>query len=355
MRGEAALTLGMNMAYGLSLMAAATLMGSLMWPDDWPEFSVEWDPSSTDFGKLKIGKTRLGLFGDNGPYIRAIMQTVWPTKKSQAGRKRDVDYFSFDERSQPIKQLMRNKRAPLVDLLSKIWTGRTFYGGEAFPKDKSIKFHIGKEAYERFAPFFIAGAIEAGRNDGIPIGALAGIQEFFSGQALSYEPSTRSKLQITQDIAAINLHNKLWDDLTPRQQNRIYNQVPRMEELELQISKERGDLRPEQLDLSKSNRVARRITSAMPEDVRKELRATGVQIPGLGRTISKFYLNDARYATYQQYATQEIQKELTRRIEQSGYQRRTGKNRQDKLKDYISDAKTKASDRVMREIKRGQL
>jgi hypothetical protein len=294
MRWEMAQILGANLAYGAGLMAVASLIGSLFWPDDWPEFSVELDPTSTDFGKLKIGNARYGLFGDQGPYIRAIFQTIWPTKKSQAGRIRKVDYWSWDERSGPIKQLLRNKRAPLVDLVSKIATGRTFYGGEAFPKEQSKAFHATKEVYERLAPFWISGGIESGIENGVPIGALSAIQEWMSGQALSYEPSKRSQLQILEDVAALTAYNKLWDDLTLKQQERLYKGTPEMADLELQIAKERGDIRPEELDLSKSNRAARQITKAMPEDVRKELRSLGVQIPGLTRTLRKLYLNDKR-------------------------------------------------------------
>jgi hypothetical protein len=355
MRWEVAQILGADLAYGVALMGVATLIGARFWPDDWPEFSVEWDPSSTDFGKLKIGNARFGLFGDQGPYIRAIFQTIWPTKKSQAGRIRKVDYWSWDERSEPIKQLLRNKRAPLVDLVSKIATGTTFYGGEAFPQEQSKAFHATKETYERLAPFWFSGGIESAIDNGIPIGTVSALNEFFSGQSLSYEPSKRSQLQILEDVAALTAHNKLWDDLTLKQQEGLYKGTPEMADLELQIAKERGDIRPEELNLSKSNRVARQITKAMPEDVRKELRSLGVQIPGLTRTLRKLYLNDKRYAAYQKAVTAEIKKELTKRLSRPVYQTWSPKKKQEKLKEYITDAKTEAGDDIAREIKHGRL
>jgi len=373
MRGEVAKALSTYIGTGLMFLAAASMIAKWWGKDD----PVEWDTDSSDFGKIKIGNTRWDVYGDGGPYIRAMLQAWSGTKTNEAGRVTTKEGF---ERLDPFKQLLRNKRAPALDMFAKIWSGRNYYGGDAWAlpdydamrkegglkaefadwhekqmedRSKEIPFFISKEVYERYMPFFVQSTLEAAWFDGWPQALGAGTDEFFSGQALTYEPSTNSELQMLQDISATQEHDKLWDDLTPRQQERLYKDIPEMEQLEMKKASEK--MPPEEISLVKQNRAARRIFKAMPADVKKELNAAGVKISAPARKIGDFFLNDERYKAYEEYSRQEIEERLSKTISTIKWGRMDSVKRMKELKEDITKAKADARDRVLKEIKRDKL
>ena len=373
MRGEVAASLSTYIGTGLMYLAAASLLAK-WWNKEDP---VEWDINSSDFGKIRIGDTRWDVYGDGGPYIRAMLQAWAGTKKNQAGRVATKEGF---DKLDPFKQLLRNKRAPALDLFAKVWSGRNYYGGDAWAlpdydemrkeggtkewfadwhedqmedKGKEVGFFIGKEVYDRYMPFFIQGSLEAAWNDGWPQALGAGTDEFFSGQALSYKPSTNSELQMVQDIAATQEYDKVWDELTPKQQEKLYKQVPEMGELEMKKSAEK--LPPEEISLTKQNRAAKRIFRAMPDEVKKEMNAIGVKISAPSRKIGKFFLNESRYTAYEEYTRQEIEKQLSKKINTGRYKKMDRAKRMKELKEDISDAKADARKRLLKEINAGKI
>lgn len=373
MRTEVAATLGTYIGTAMLYLGAASMLARWWDLDD----VVEWDTDSSDFGKIKIGNTRWDVFGDGGPYIRAILQAWKGTKKNQAGRVTTREGF---EKLEPFKQLFRNKRAPAMDLFLKIWTGRNYYGGDAWalPDYESMRreggrkaeiadwhekfmesektevaFFISKEVYDRFMPFFIQSAAEAAWFDGWPQALGAGTDEFFSGQALTYEPSTSAELQIVQDVAATQEFDQLWDDLTPSQQAQLHSQIPEMERLEMKKASEK--LPPEEISLAKQNRAAKRIFKAMPDAVKKEMNAVGVRISAPSRKIGKFFLNEDRYKAYEDMVRQEVETSLSRRIETPRWETKSEVTRMKIMKDDIKRAKARATSRLLVAINRNKL
>ena len=115
-------------------------------------------------------------------------------------------------------------------------------------------------------------------NDGWPIGLWAGAEEFFSGSTLSYEPSDYTKMQLLQDQAAVCQYDKLWEDLSPTQQQRLRRAVPEIDEYEEKAAF--GRLPAEEISLSEQNKTAARITKALPRPVRDELDIAHVRVTG---------------------------------------------------------------------------
>ena len=333
MRIETAVSLAGYIGSGMLFMLAASFLARALDKED----PIEWDPRATDFGKIRIGDTRIDVYGDGGPYIRALVQLLYPAryakKKNQAGRLRRRP------RLEVLKQFVRNKRAPFFDLLGKVWSGRTYYGGPAWempdwaeikeeggikrmvakvgekvtePEAGRIASLIAREVYLKFAPFFAQSVIEASWHDGWPVGLAAGTDEFFSGQSLSYEPSIYAKVQMLQDISAVAKYDTLWDDLSPSKQKRLRKEVDEINVLEEQLAREKLPL--EEIDLREQNKVAERIRKSLPKEIRDELAPLGRRIiPGLSRRIgTDYWLNDKRYAQYEKLATSHIEKRLKR-------------------------------------------
>ena len=280
-----------------------------------------------------------------------------------------------------LKQFVRNKRAPIFDFIGKVWSGRTYYGGPAWempdwaeikeegglkrmvakagetitePKSGRIAFLVGRETLTKFAPFFVQSALEAAWHDGWPLALAAGTDEFFSGQALSYKPSTYAKMQMVQDISAVTQYDKLWDDLSPIQQQRLRKDVPEINALEERLSRERLPL--EEIDLREQNRVAERIYRGLPSEMRKALKDVGVRVSGLSRRLgTDFWLNDARYKAYENLAAQEIEDRLSKRMRSTRWSQYTPTQREHLIKADIDSAKARARAQVKLLMTRGKL
>jgi hypothetical protein len=330
---------------------------------------VEWDPRSSDFGKIKVQNTRVDVYGDGGPYIRAFMQMITQGKKNQAGRVR---------------------RGVGIEPAKMIWTQRNYYGGPAYAlpdwaelkEEGGLKYVVAKAGEKitepgpnlplvgmtpgelgffftrdllarPFVPFFVQGSLEAGWNDGWPLALWAGGEEFFSGTTLSYEPSNYSKAQMLQDQVAVAKHDKLWEDLSPRQQEKLRREVPEINEFEEKASFER--LPSEEVSLSEQNKAAKKITRAMPQNVRDELDAVQVRIPGLSRSWGDFWLNDKRYEEYQKETSEEIEKRLSRLVGMARWDKMPDEQKAKRLRTTIQDAKSKVRATLKRQMEKGEL
>jgi len=336
---------------------------------------IEWDPRATDFGKVRIGNTRIDVYGDGGPYIRALVQLTFAKKKNQAGRLRRRP------RLEVLKQFVRNKRAPFFDFVGKVWSGRTYYGGPAWeipdwakikeekglkqlvaragekvtePKAGRIAYLIARETAQKFTPFFVQSAVEASWQDGWPLGLAAGADEFFSGQALSYKPSTFAKLQMVQDISATVQYDILWDDLSPSQQKQLRKIVPEINAFEELLAREKLPIG--EIDLREQNKVAERIRRSLPKDIREKLAPLGYRIiPGLSRRLGDFWLNDERYAKYEKLTSLHIERRLHSLFARRNWMNLDISQQEDAVRKEINKAKAEARKELLGNKRRARL
>ena len=141
--------------------------------------SMENDPRSADFGKLKIGNTRLDWWVGFQQYARAICQIITGMRKvSTTGKLTKV------QRDQILWQFTKGKLSPVAGLVMDILAGETYMGDELSLKPAAIQ----QQAKERLAPMFIQDMIEAVNDSGIMGGLLAlpglfgvGIQTYGGG------------------------------------------------------------------------------------------------------------------------------------------------------------------------------
>jgi hypothetical protein len=173
-----------------------------------------------------------------------------------------------------------------------------------------IGFLAGRELLSTFAPFFVASSIEALWHDGVLPAMWAGTDEFFSGQALSYEPSNYAKLQITQDAASVAKYDKVWDDLSPAQQKYIEFTTPEIKSLEKKIEAEKSPSeeinRKEQIDAGKN------VRRMLPRETQMLLRSSGVRIKGVPRRVGNYWLNNERYEDLQDQIAQDTEMLLSK-------------------------------------------
>jgi len=119
---------------------------------------IEKDPRSSDFGKIKIGNTRLDFWAGFQQYARAVVQiTEGVRKSSTTGALTDV------ARSELIASFLRSKLAPVPGLVIDILRGETYIGDELSLEPEMLR----TQAFERLVPMFIQDLTEAIEDSGI--------------------------------------------------------------------------------------------------------------------------------------------------------------------------------------------
>ncbi len=151
---------------------------------------VEMDPRSTDFGKIRVGDTRIDLMGGFQPYIRYTAQIMTGERKSASGRIYEAS------RGETFARFLRSKEAPMVGLIHDMWSGETFIGEDADLSSETLA----RTAYSKFTPLFIQDVIDAVKQEG-PTGAALAVPAFFGAGATSYGPESYSTKELRNSVS----------------------------------------------------------------------------------------------------------------------------------------------------------
>jgi hypothetical protein len=124
---------------------------------------VEDDPRSSDFGKGRIGNTRIDLFTGYLPIVRYAAQLITAQRKnSDTGGVQDIN------RLHVLGLFGRSKLAPSAGFAVSALQGRNYVGEDYSFKTKNI----GNMAYNEFTPMVAADIYEATKEQGPLAGLL---------------------------------------------------------------------------------------------------------------------------------------------------------------------------------------
>lgn len=161
-----------SLAISTGIIALASVLGS----DD-----PETDPTSSDFGKIKSGDTRIDVSGGNATYLNLLSRLITKRVKSSTGINKPLG-TGYGETSgvDLISQFIRYKLSPNASLLIDSITGANAIG-----EKKTIPQSI----IDRFKPMFINSIVELLKSDtngkfAFALGAL------FGGGLNTYTQST---------------------------------------------------------------------------------------------------------------------------------------------------------------------
>jgi hypothetical protein len=118
---------------GLILAVASALGGD----DDW----VEWDPRSTDFGKIKIGDTRFDITGGMGSIVVLVSRIITGKKKSATtGIVHDYSSdFGKQSRLDAFVKFLVNKTTPPMGIVRDWFEGKTPTGERFTPEGAAYR------------------------------------------------------------------------------------------------------------------------------------------------------------------------------------------------------------------------
>lgn len=158
--------------------------------------SVDFDPRSADFGKIKVGNTRFDFSGGSGSIVTLASRLITnQTKSSTTGIIRDLGTGKFGSRDRMdvIINFFENKLSPLVRTFRDILRNRDFDGNK--PNIFSVTSQL-------FTPFPIQNTIEILKKpEGAPL-LIAVLADYFGISVNTYGPESNwqvsSSIEMTQ-------------------------------------------------------------------------------------------------------------------------------------------------------------
>lgn len=154
---------------------------------------VQVDPRSSDFGKIKVGNTRIEFWGGFQPIARYMAQLITNERRGlKSDKVEGLDFAGRSGRLDTITRFLRSKAGPPTSAAADVLLFREgFLGEDIAAPGKEGEFlgttipGVPREFYERLAPLFVQDMIEAVSLDGLtggfkalPGGLGAGVSTF---------------------------------------------------------------------------------------------------------------------------------------------------------------------------------
>ncbi len=122
---------------------------------------VEFDSLSSDFGKIRLGKTRIDYWRGYSQLTRFMTQLITARRKSTTGKMYETT------RKEVIERFFQSKFSPGMGLLYDLLVGKTYMGEEIEMDTEKLK----RQAFVRWAPLTIQDFVDALEEEGL-MGAI---------------------------------------------------------------------------------------------------------------------------------------------------------------------------------------
>jgi hypothetical protein len=172
----------MALTVGLISLAA----GAFWDDDDEDKPTIELDPRSSNFGKVKIGNTRIDLSAGLAQVSTIVSRMATGETKAGSGvivpiRGADVPYGS-DDAWTVFARFMRTKFSPVMGTTFDLMTGEDVVGQPVTPMSAAI---------DAFRPLAMSEVFEVMQDRGIPAGTALSTLVIFGAGISVYESSNR--------------------------------------------------------------------------------------------------------------------------------------------------------------------
>jgi hypothetical protein len=165
-----------------SLLSFAAIATSVLTLAHMGGLSVELDPRSTDFAKIRVGNTRFDVLGGFQQYIRLAAQLITGESKNPNGEVKDLTSgkFGMPTRLNKIEDFVESKFSPVVGFATQLLRGSDQVGNPIDPTSKAAQLFIPLVAQDTYDAWKEHG--EAGLLAGIPATFGVGVQTYSSKQ-----------------------------------------------------------------------------------------------------------------------------------------------------------------------------
>jgi len=265
-------------------------LGMLGWMSLVPGVDIEHDPRSTDFGKIRIGDTRIDFWGGYLPLVRLVTHLATKERKTRAGR------IVPQEWADTITKFLQSKLGPAPGYLIDLMKGETFYGDYVGLEANSLV----EQFYHRFTPFFIQDLADAIKYQGLGTGLATAPLAFHGVGVQTYPMSPGTETLLKKNDLSMNVLGRKWDELGPEVQGLMQEQFPEIETWERKANYERTSYSFIAKIEKERDQTAKRIYKALPPDIQAEFDRLNMRPSGISKRISSdWYLNNKRYKQYE--------------------------------------------------------
>jgi len=216
----------------MGFLGTAVAFGSLLYDDDDEEKpTVELDPRSSDFLKLKIGETRIDPLSGFGQVTTFMTQVALGQKKTMGGEIRNIRgedrKYGDDSTFDVIANFGRKKLAPVPGAGVNLIAGEDVVGG------KATAFSV---TTGLFIPLAVKEVLESLMARGVPEGPAIAMLNVLGMSGGTYGPKTKYKNSNPEERKKLfekDLKAMEWDSKDP-----AYSQYLTNEQVQ-QVSKQR--------------------------------------------------------------------------------------------------------------------
>lgn len=166
---------------------------------------IEWDPRSSDFGKIRVGNIRFDLWAGEQQLVRNIAQiTTGQRKSNKTGKIMELskDKFPYDTRLDVFNTFIRSKLSPSAGTIVNILDGENIVGEETTIKSEVLNLT---------APLYPSDIVSMYKEEG-PTGlALTMLPAFFGVGVQSYGEKhgvTNKEIDPKSEIHKLNSSRK---------------------------------------------------------------------------------------------------------------------------------------------------
>ena len=162
----------------ISMMALATAYFN---NDDDEETSVEFDPTSSDFGKIKIGDTRVDPWGGRIQQVVLLSRFIYECIKDGQGEKIPLGVpFKTSTRKDLLIEMATNKLAPSASMIEKYLSSRVDEQGDRVTK-YGQPYEFSEELKEKLHPIYWGTVNDLLKDDKTALDGLLLFYAFFGG------------------------------------------------------------------------------------------------------------------------------------------------------------------------------
>jgi len=279
---EAFRTMAAFLTAGSTLLAMLHLSGAA---------EVEIDFRSADFGKAKVGETRLDFWTGYIQYSRFLAQGIMAQRKTKAGNIQELN------RREVADRFMQTKFSPAFGLFNDILKGESYMGEEMALDTKSI----GKQARNRFVPLFVQDMWDAIEQEGVAGGFIASPGLFGVGVITYTDDVQKKRDELAQPYGV------LWEELTRETQMRLERESPELQ----QLLKEREEKTKDTTygEYAEQGRAIESVYQDMVSKATQKFRDTG------NGTQFREDINAAMYGRRMTYAVRDKEERFAKIIE----------------------------------------
>jgi len=202
-------------ALGLSAytMLRHAVYAMLAGDDDEHEPEYELDPRSSDFGKMRVGETRIDSGAGFNQLVTLAARIITGEAKRSSGkivpiRGDDVPYGG-DDTGDVIHRFLDTKLAPLPSAVMDFIRGKNVVGEKAT---------VGKVVGDRVTPMTWRDIWDAEKELNVPQGTVAALEAFFGAGVSTYGSRNEyrdSSEEQRKEMVAKDLKNMKWDSPEP--------------------------------------------------------------------------------------------------------------------------------------------